>query len=64
MCAPDELLYWTQDLEGCSFEQSSSTVDDTTLRIEEMVTTMGGDEKDDKDDDPNMTWTSAISTKG
>ena len=53
VCAPHELFYWTNDLEGCSFESSSTEI----LRVEEMV-----DEKED--DDPDLTWTSAISTKG
>ena len=47
-CAPHELQYWVMDLEGCSF----GSTDD--LAEEDVV--------DDKDD-PDLTWTSAISSK-
>ena len=48
---PHEFLYWTKDLEGVSFESSSS------LQVDDVM-----DEKDE--DDPDLTWTSAMSTKG
>ena len=52
VCAPNELLYWTRDLEGCTFEPMNTD----TMSVEGVV--------DEKEDDPDLTWTSAVSTKG
>ena len=49
VCAPQELLYWIKDLEGCSFGSTDA------LSVEDLI---------DEKDDPDLTWTSAVSTKG